>query len=397
MKIYFYIFLFFLAIIIASSVLSFGLIYSLDYVTKLRIQYPYLIYGLPLFGILSYYLYLKFEPKSLGGMQLILNDNPTLNKSEYPRKMHILNYVGTVLSHLGGASVGREGTAVQMTYGLTMPYIVHPFFNIPDKWILILKKTILACAFSAVFGTPIAGFVFAFELGDLKKIYDPKAILILIASFLSDYLVRFLGVHHTLYPKLTLLNVPFSQNKLMLIVGLIVLSAIASRIFCFIRNRLKTVSFKSIRNGYIFIVVGALPTLIYYYFLQNQLILGLGILEIESSFNTIHVWYLSVMKLLISSFTLGCGYFGGEVTPLFFIGSTLGSTLGGFNPAMTPILAGIGFICVFGNATKTPFASALIGGELFGWELFPIFVLSCFISSLLSGKSRLYLPTKLSN
>eukprot|EP01047_Picozoa_sp_COSAG01_P018548 COSAG01_NODE_1007_length_12161_cov_12.669624_12_plen_704_part_00 len=108
-------------------------------------------------------------------------------------------------------------------------------------------------------------------------------------------------------------------------------------------------------------------------------------------------WYDWILKLLLTTFCLGFGYKGGEVTPLFMIGSTMGywiSTLP-FIDDKSGLFPAVGFVAVFGGATNTPVASAVMGIELFS-NVDPFyFMWSCLFTYIFNEASSIYTTQRL--
>lgn len=118
--------------------------------------------------------------------------------------------------------------------------------------------------------------------------------------------------------------------------------------------------------------------------------MGLGIPVIQEAFVTQSSSFDFMLKIAFTALTLGCGFKGGEVTPLFFIGATLGSALSGIIPIPIAILAAVGFVALFAGATHTPVASTLMAMELFGWEIGVLAAIGCFVAYLFSGRIGIY-------
>jgi H+/Cl- antiporter ClcA len=118
--------------------------------------------------------------------------------------------------------------------------------------------------------------------------------------------------------------------------------------------------------------------------------IGLGIPTMRSAFSTPLPPWDFAGKFLMTVLTLGSGFKGGEITPLFFIGATLGNTLSGFLPLPLPLLAGMGFVAVFAGAANTPLACTLMGVELFGAVPAVYVGVACVVSYLFSGHAGIY-------
>ena len=109
--------------------------------------------------------------------------------------------------------------------------------------------------------------------------------------------------------------------------------------------------------------------------------IGLGVPTIVASFSEQQMWYDFLLKILFTTFTIGVGFKGGAVTPLFFVGATLGSALSAVVPLPMGLLAG---------ATNTPIACTLMGIELFGAEPGLYLGIACVVAYLFSGHTGIY-------
>ncbi|MNS21416.1 putative voltage-gated ClC-type chloride channel ClcB [compost metagenome] len=116
----------------------------------------------------------------------------------------------------------------------------------------------------------------------------------------------------------------------------------------------------------------------------------MGVPVIVDSFSNPNQWYDFLLKILFTGFTLGAGFKGGEVTPLFFVGATLGSALSTVIPMPIALLAGIGFVAVFSGATHTPIACTVMGIELFGIAPGIFIAIACTIAYFSSGSVGIY-------
>jgi H+/Cl- antiporter ClcA len=126
------------------------------------------------------------------------------------------------------------------------------------------------------------------------------------------------------------------------------------------------------------------------YFIGTTKYIGLGVPMIVDAFSNPNASYDFLLKILFTGFTLGAGFKGGEVTPLFFVGATLGSALSLFVPLPIALLAGMGFVAVFSGATHTPIACTVMGLELFGIESGIFIGLACSIAYFSSGSVGIY-------
>lgn len=363
---------------------------SLDWATNTRTSQTWLLWLLPVGGAVVSYLYLKFGKDSSKGNNLILEQIHEGNGT-IPFRMAPLVFFGTIVTHLFGGSAGREGTAVQMGGSLS------EWIGKVLKLTPLDRKIILMCGissgFGSVFGTPLAGTVFGLEVLVIGLVRYEALIPCFIASFVGDKVTTAWGIHHLHY---YMGEVPdFSTLLLLKVVFASVLFGLAGLLFSELTHRLKAFFTKVFKNPVIksfcggFIIIGMV------YLFGTRDYLGLGIPLIQQSFGESVAPFTFLLKTIFTSVTLGAGFQGGEVTPLFAIGSTLGSALAHYLQLSAPFLAAIGFISVFSGATNTPIACFIMGIELFGAEGAVYMFIGCIISYLFSGHSGIYVAQRI--
>lgn len=389
------------AIAVGSMVALF--LWLLELATHTRWANMWLIYLLPLAGILIYVLYKYWGKNSEAGNNLIMDE---IHKpgGGIPFRMAPLVLATTVITHLFGGSAGREGTAVQMGGSMAAFLAKKLGLKHEDKRILLLCG--MAAGFGAVFGTPVTGAIFALEVLAIGRIKYDALIPCLIASLLADITCSSFPIHHTHYvitfSDARILDIfPYVSFDLILlakVIGASICFGFASFLFAELSHFIKAQSNKYISYKWIIPVIGAGLVLGISYLLGTSDYLGLGVnssnpggISIVSAFEEGGVDYFSwFWKLLLTAITLGMGFKGGEVTPLFFIGATLGNTIAVITGAPVDLLAGLGFIAVFAGATNTPLACTMMGVELFGGEHVIYFAVACFTAYYFSGHSGIY-------
>lgn len=364
---------------------SAGFLISLDWITNFRENHLYIIAFLPLAGLLIGLLYHYYGKDVEAGNNLII-DNIHKPTAIIPLKMAPLVYLGTIITHLFGGSAGREGTALQMAASIIDQ--LTKWFRLSQIERKILLISAVSAGFGSVFGTPLAGAFFGLEFFLIGKI-NYKAIFPAFASaILADLVTKSWNVPHTHYsiydfPELSLLPILYS-----------ILGGIAFGLCAMVFSksiRYVTSIFKSKINFPPFRpLVGGIIVALAVFLIGTTKYIGLGIPTIVQSFEVQLPMYDFALKMAFTVLTLAAGFKGGEVTPLFFIGATLGSALSFFIPLPTALLAGMGFVAVFAGATNTPIACMLMGIELFGIESGVYVAIACMVSYLISGHTSIY-------
>jgi H+/Cl- antiporter ClcA len=370
--------------ILSGSASAFFLI-TLEFVTQYRIQHDWIIWLLPFGGLLVGFSYYHLGKGVTKGNNLLLEEyeNP---KEIIPLKMAPLVFFGTIITHLFGGSAGREGTAVQMGGAIADQFTrIFKLDNSERKTLIILG---ISAGFASVFGTPLAGAIFALEVVYFSKINLKSIILSFIVAYVAYFTVEIWHVKHTLYniplvPKITATNLLYT-----LLCG--VLFGFSALLFSRSTHFWGSLFSKTIKYPPLRPFVGGIILAIAIAGFGFTKFSGLGVPVIVDSFTNTNVWYDFLLKILFTSFTLGAGFKGGEVTPLFFVGATFGSALSLVVPMPIALLAGMGFVAVFSGATHTPIACTVMGIELFGIESGIFIAIACVIAYLSSGSVGIY-------
>lgn len=369
---------------IAGSISAFFLL-SLEWATDWRESHLWIIALLPVGGFiigLSYHLY---------GNSVVKGNNLLLEEFHSPKKiipfrMAPLVLFGTVLTHLFGGSAGREGTAVQV--GGAVADRFTKIFKLSKRNRQIVLIAGISAGFASVFGTPLAGGIFALEVLILGRIRLDAIIPSFMAAVFADYFCRIWGIQHTQYHISEIAQINPINILWALLAGIIfgLVGMLFSKSTHFWTHLFKRhINYPPLRP-----VIGGVILAVAIYFIGNTKYIGLGIPTIVNSFNMQLNSYDFLLKLLFTSFTLGAGFKGGEVTPLFYIGAALGNVLIWFIPLPMSLLAGMGFVAVFAGATNTPIACTVMGLELFGIESGVFIALACSTAYLFSGHSGVY-------
>jgi H+/Cl- antiporter ClcA len=343
-----------------------------------------MIYLLPIIGFFIGFIYHYYGDEANKGNNQII-DAHHRQGIDVPLKMAPLVYIGTILTHLGGGSAGREGTAVQMGGAIAAPFA---------KWFKLHqeeRKTIIimgvSAGFAAVFGTPLAGAIFALEIMGFKYIRWQSVIPSIFAAYIAHLVCLQWDIQHSIYivniiPEISFKNIIWSLGAGFIFGLTALLYSLSNQFF---ENLFAKINYKPLIPFIGGIIVAAIVVLF-----DAKKFIGLGIPEMMNAFNTPAGHYDFIIKLLLTSLTLSVGFKGGEVTPLFFIGATLGSAMYFFIPLPLAILAAMGLVAVFAGATHCIIASIVLGIELFGAKAGIYIGITSIVAYFCSGTKSIY-------
>lgn len=355
------------------------------------IHYQYLLPFLPLAGLAITAMYYYFSKLSLKGMKLVFEVGQKKTDS-IPLLLIPLVMIGTWITHLFGGSAGREGVAVQI--GATLSHAIGRKFNFPENGRLMLVIG-MAAGFGGLFQTPLSATFFAIEVIVIGKM-DYEALLpALVSAYTAAFTSHSLGLEK--FSVVIKDSVNLSGTKTILsVICLGILFGLVGRLFSFSLSRLKAYMGDKITNQFLRIGAMAIPLAILLFILHGARYSGLGTNLISAGFTNQTIYgYDWILKLLFTIFTLAIGFQGGEVTPLFSIGTSLGVILGGIFGLPPMLCAALGYAAVFGSATNTLIAPIMIGLEVFGGADMVLFVIVCVSAYGVNGDISIYAQEKL--
>ncbi|SMC19779.1 H+/Cl-antiporter ClcA [Andreprevotia lacus DSM 23236] len=370
---------------LATGSATAAFLFALDWATHTRETHRWLLLLLPLAGFVVGWLYLRLGSRVEAGNNLLIDEIHDPQKV-VPLRMAPLVLGGTVISHLFGASVGREGTAVQMG-GALADQLTHLFrLQHEDRRLLLMAG--ISAGFAAVFGTPLAGAVFGLEVLAIGRLRYDALLPCVVAGIVADRVALWWGVLHTHYAIGSIPAIGIYSLGAVLVAGL--LFGLVGMAFARASHALSGWMKRRIAYAPLRPVLGGIVVAAAVLALGADRYIGLGIPTIVQAFQQPLAPWDFAGKFAFTVLSLGTGFKGGEVTPLFYIGATLGNALAPLLHQPLPLLAGLGFVAVFAGASNTPLASTLMAMELFGADVGIYALLACTMAYLFSGHHGIY-------
>ena len=359
---------------------------ALQAVTDLREGHLWLVWLLPVGGLLLGAAYERWGATAGGGTNRII-DALADGGNPLPGRLAPMVLLGTLLTHLVGGSAGREGTALQMGAGFA-DGLARRVTASPELRRLMLFAGV-GGGFGAVFGTPFAGAVFAAEFVVRRRLSWEALPVALLAALAGDATVRWLGVGHFPFPVIEASPVTLQALAAWALLGAGM--GLLARSFVWLAHGIKAASERHLPRLPMRLAAGGALLLLLTLAVGSRESLGLGLPLLTEAFGAgAYGPEAFALKLLFTAVTVGVGFIGGEVTPLFVIGALAGraaAPLLGLPPLAT---AAVGMVALFAAAAHTPLALLVMAVELFGFSVLPGAALAIAAAALLSGPKGIY-------
>lgn len=357
---------------------------SVTYVTEIRTNNSWLVYFLVPAGILTVCIYTLFKISGMGTNQVLQSYG---GENKLSPLLTPAIFICSVLSHLFGASVGREGAALQLGGGVATT--VSKIFKLNDKERQMLTLSGMAGFFSAVFTTPVAAIAFVIEVIYVGRLQLKAVIPAAVCSFTAYFTALLLGTHperitiETL-PDITLLNI----LKAVIIAAV---SGTVAMLFCYALKYSEKLFKKAFKNPFLRIAIGGIIIILLTLLFKTRDYNGAGMNVIERIFENGEFNYEAfLLKMIFTCVSVGAGYKGGEIVPTLFIGATFGALVSTLLGLPVALGAAVGMVSLFCGATNCPLAALLLGVELFSGKGFIFLIFASITAFFTSGKISLY-------
>ena len=383
---------------VACGAVGAAFFHLVRWATGMRQANPWLLYLLPVGGLVIVFVYRACRMGTERGTNAVLESAQQGRRA--PLRLTPLIIMATFITHLLGGSAGREGAALQI--GGSMGGWLGEKLRLDSRSQRVMVLAGMSAVFSALFGTPLTAAVFSIEVICVGVVYHSALLPCALASLVSYGTAVALGTvpEHFAVRGAAALSFDNSWRALLLGVGCGALGIL----FCVAMHTASHLYQTKLKNQYLRILVGSALIILFTLAVGSRAYNGAGMDVVEAAITEGQLVYPAafLFKLILTAITLGCGFRGGEIVPTFFVGSTFGCLVGpllGLDPGLAAALALVATFCA---VTNCPIASILLGVELFGAEPLLLYLLVCAVSYLLSGNYSLYssqmtLGSKLTN
>jgi len=369
---------------ILGGLLGAGFHYALTFVTGIRGQHPWVLFFLPVGGLMTLGLYRLFRLRGNRGTNEVID--AILNDGNVRTAVAPVIFLSTVITHFLGGSAGREGAALQL--GGSSGSLLGKLLHLKENERVVLTMAGMAAVFAGLFGTPLTATLFTMEFASVGIIFSPALLPCYLAAISASHVSGILGVHAETFPLEKAAAFTVVEGAQLL--ALSVLIGVLGMVMCYSFHQAEHLAKKRIPNDMLRIVMGGAAVIVMTLQVGDQRYSGAGmdmaLKAVEGEAN----WYDFLLKLLFTAITLSAGFKGGEIVPTFCIGATFGCVVGGLL-GLDPGLAGaLGLVGLFCCVTNSPIAALILSIEMFGSANLHLFALVGVIGFVISGNWGLY-------
>ena len=367
-----------------GGLLGAGFHHLLHFVTHLRTEHTWLIFGLPAAGLASVGVYTLFRQRSNRGTNEVID--AILNGTDVSAYVSPTIVLASTLTHLFGGSAGREGAALQI--GASNATLISRGLRLESRDRRVLIMSGMSAVFAGLFGTPLTATLFCMEFVSVGMLFSPALLPCYISAFTASKVSGLLGVH----PEGLLLEAAASVTlgNVWRFLILAVLISLLGIFMCWVFHKAEHLAQHHLKNPWIRIVIGGALLMALTLLVGDHRYNGAGMDMALGAVEGNAQWFDFILKLLFTAITLAAGFKGGEIVPTFCIGATFGCIVGGLLGLDPGICGALGLVGLFCCATNSPFASIVLSVEMFGSSNLHLFALVCVICFMLSGQGGLY-------
>lgn len=358
--------------------------HALHFVTHVRSEHMWLIYLLPLGGLVSVAIYR--HPKMRGNKGTNEMIEATLDGHPVSPLVVPSIFTATAITHLFGGSGGREGAALQL--GGSAASFLARRFGLKESNRKILVAAGMSSVFAGLFGTPLTATLFCIEFASVGTILSPALLPCFLSAFIASRISLALGVHAETYFLAESFTMTFATSWRYLILAVLV--SLLGIVMCTVFHKAEHFAAHHIPNPFVRIFVGGALITVMTLLVGDHRFNGAGMEMALHAVGGEADWYSFLLKMIFTAVTLAAGFKGGEIVPTFCIGATFGCVLGGLLGLDAGMAGAMGLIGLFCCATNAPLASILLSVEMFGGTNIHLFAFISVICFVLSGRYGLY-------
>ena len=367
-----------------GGLLGAGFHHALHFVTHLRGEHNWLIFLLPVGGLLSVGIYTLFRQRSNRGTNEVID--AVLSGGDVSVKVAPTIFLATAVTHLFGGSAGREGAALQI--GGSTATLISRILRLESRDRRVLIMSGMSAVFAGLFGTPLTATLFCMEFVSVGTLFSPALLPCYFAAFTASKVSGLLGVHAEGMLLESVTAVTLGNVWKFLILAILV--SFVGILMCWVFHKAEHIAQHRLPNVWLRIAIGGAVIMVMTLLVGDHRYNGAGmdmaLGAVEGNAN----WFDFILKMLFTAITLAAGFKGGEIVPTFCIGATFGCVVGGLLGLDAGLCGALGLIGLFCCATNSPFASIVLSIEMFGSSNLHLFALVCVICFVLSGQGGLY-------
>ena len=358
--------------------------HALHFVTHVRSEHMWLIFLLPLGGLLTVTVYRMFGMQGNRGTNEIID--ATLDGHPVSPMVAPSIFLATAITHLFGGSAGREGAALQL--GGSTASMLAKLFRLKTEERKVMVMAGMSAVFAGLFGTPLTATLFCMEFESVGTVFSPALLPCFLSAFVASRVSGLMGVHAETHILTEAFHITLANCWQYLILAVLV--SLLGIAMCWVFHQAEHFAAHHLPNPFVRILVGGAIVTVLTLLVGDHRFNGAGMDMALAAVSGNADWYSFLMKMLFTAVTLSAGFKGGEIVPTFCIGATFGCVLGGLLGLDGGMAAALGLIGLFCCATNSPLASIVLSIEMFGSTNLYLFAFVCVVCFVLSGNSGLY-------